>query len=161
MKRDKTEELQAAAEIPKNTLKYITSPSQKENGIPYAAKPFRMFLEKGRIYTWCLCGQSRTQVYFFANKKITVVIFKVFLTSIFFIIIYQFHSLYVMQHIDSICGTLNYDLSDSKSMNPKNIGYVVANRRRIAHFATVRIDRLKFKNHVNINSIVLVNYTSV
>ncbi|RVE48431.1 hypothetical protein evm_006867 [Chilo suppressalis] len=49
-------------EIPKNPLKNVYSASdQKENGIVYDKKPFKLTLEEGRTYSWCLCGRSKSQ----------------------------------------------------------------------------------------------------
>ncbi|XP_065216703.1 CDGSH iron-sulfur domain-containing protein 3, mitochondrial [Planococcus citri] len=50
------------ASIPKNTLEqHISAHRQKGNGLPYDSKPFKMYLEAGKTYTWCLCGQGHTQ----------------------------------------------------------------------------------------------------
>lgn len=33
---------------------------QKENGKVYDKKPFKIHLEAGKKYHWCLCGQSKS-----------------------------------------------------------------------------------------------------
>ncbi|CAB3258997.1 unnamed protein product [Arctia plantaginis] len=49
-------------EIPKNPLSSIyTAANQKENGVVYDKKPFRLNLEAGKTYHWCLCGRSKSQ----------------------------------------------------------------------------------------------------
>ncbi|KRT83888.1 hypothetical protein AMK59_3235, partial [Oryctes borbonicus] len=49
-------------EIPKNVIQdLISADAQKENGIIYDKKPFRMPLEAGKRYSWCLCGRSKKQ----------------------------------------------------------------------------------------------------
>ncbi|XP_057322919.1 CDGSH iron-sulfur domain-containing protein 3, mitochondrial [Microplitis mediator] len=49
-------------EIPVNELQGLFSAqNQKENGKPYDKKPFRMRIEAGKDYQWCLCGQSKSQ----------------------------------------------------------------------------------------------------
>ncbi|KAJ8917395.1 hypothetical protein NQ315_002419 [Exocentrus adspersus] len=49
-------------QIPKNTLeKFITGHKQKDNGFVYDKKPFKITLEAGKRYGWCLCGRSKTQ----------------------------------------------------------------------------------------------------
>ncbi|XP_032528691.2 CDGSH iron-sulfur domain-containing protein 3, mitochondrial [Danaus plexippus] len=49
-------------EIPSNPLKQIYSANnQTENGIVYDRKPFKMMLEAGKSYQWCLCGRSKSQ----------------------------------------------------------------------------------------------------
>ncbi|XP_058808684.1 CDGSH iron-sulfur domain-containing protein 3, mitochondrial [Phymastichus coffea] len=50
------------AQIPTNPLKDVYSASQqKENGKVYDKKPFKILCEEGKIYHWCLCGQSKNQ----------------------------------------------------------------------------------------------------
>ncbi|XP_030759595.1 CDGSH iron-sulfur domain-containing protein 3, mitochondrial [Sitophilus oryzae] len=50
------------SEIPKNKLEGIISADhQSDNGIVYDKKPFRITLEAGRRYSWCLCGRSHRQ----------------------------------------------------------------------------------------------------
>lgn len=55
--------------------------TQPENGAIYDKKPFRLTLEKGKTYSWCLCGKSKSQVnsrtlfllflaYFLATNKV-------------------------------------------------------------------------------------------
>ena len=45
-----------------NPLKEIYSASnQKENGVIYDKKPFKILCEEGKLYHWCLCGQSKNQ----------------------------------------------------------------------------------------------------
>ncbi|XP_050302951.1 CDGSH iron-sulfur domain-containing protein 3, mitochondrial [Anthonomus grandis grandis] len=49
-------------EIPKNKLEpLISAHTQQENGVVYDKKPFRMLLEAGKKYSWCLCGRSHKQ----------------------------------------------------------------------------------------------------
>ncbi|CAK1599256.1 unnamed protein product [Parnassius mnemosyne] len=49
-------------EIPKNPLAPVYSAnSQKDNGIVYDRKPFKVTLEEGKTYHWCLCGRSKSQ----------------------------------------------------------------------------------------------------
>ncbi|PSN52208.1 hypothetical protein C0J52_12764 [Blattella germanica] len=49
--------------IPRNVLKDVyNATNQKDNGKIYDKKPFKMRLEKGKTYSWCLCGQSKSQV---------------------------------------------------------------------------------------------------
>lgn len=49
-------------EIPKNVLADVYSASnQPSNGIIYDKKPFKMTLEAGKSYSWCLCGRSKSQ----------------------------------------------------------------------------------------------------
>ncbi|EFA04864.1 CDGSH iron-sulfur domain-containing protein 3, mitochondrial [Tribolium castaneum] len=51
-----------SAQIPTNALKdVITADKQPENGLVYDKKPFKMPLEAGKRYSWCLCGYSHTQ----------------------------------------------------------------------------------------------------
>ncbi|KAL1502422.1 hypothetical protein ABEB36_007563 [Hypothenemus hampei] len=48
--------------IPKNKLEgIISADSQQENGVIYDKKPFRIQLEAGKKYSWCLCGRSHKQ----------------------------------------------------------------------------------------------------
>ncbi|KAK5638657.1 hypothetical protein RI129_012952, partial [Pyrocoelia pectoralis] len=48
--------------IPKNVLEdKITAHQQKENGTVYDKKPFKITLEAGKKYFWCLCGKSKSQ----------------------------------------------------------------------------------------------------
>jgi hypothetical protein len=55
--------LEDEPEIPQNPLKHFHNASfQPGNGKIYDKKPFRMKLEKGKTYVWCLCGQSKSQV---------------------------------------------------------------------------------------------------
>ncbi|XP_074040179.1 uncharacterized protein [Leptinotarsa decemlineata] len=49
-------------EIPRNILENVISAHQQEgHGIVYDKKPFKMTLEAGKKYSWCLCGRSKTQ----------------------------------------------------------------------------------------------------
>ncbi|XP_011255958.1 CDGSH iron-sulfur domain-containing protein 3, mitochondrial isoform X2 [Camponotus floridanus] len=49
-------------QIPVNLLKdTYGAHHQKKNGVIYDKKPFRMRLEAGKTYSWCLCGQSKSQ----------------------------------------------------------------------------------------------------
>lgn len=49
-------------EVPKNPLEKVYSASQqKDNGIIYDKKPFKITLEAGKTYHWCLCGRSKRQ----------------------------------------------------------------------------------------------------
>ncbi|XP_046741572.1 CDGSH iron-sulfur domain-containing protein 3, mitochondrial [Diprion similis] len=48
--------------IPRNTLKNLFSANeQQDNGKIYDKKPFKMRLEAGKHYHWCLCGKSKSQ----------------------------------------------------------------------------------------------------
>ncbi|XP_060533325.1 CDGSH iron-sulfur domain-containing protein 3, mitochondrial [Cylas formicarius] len=48
--------------IPKNVLENVISAHhQANNGVVYDKKPFRMTLEAGKRYSWCLCGRSKKQ----------------------------------------------------------------------------------------------------
>ncbi|XP_011496668.1 PREDICTED: CDGSH iron-sulfur domain-containing protein 3, mitochondrial [Ceratosolen solmsi marchali] len=48
-------------EIPVNPLKKHYSSNYQVNGEIYDRKPFKMICEEGKIYNWCLCGQSKNQ----------------------------------------------------------------------------------------------------
>ncbi|CAG4928035.1 unnamed protein product [Colias eurytheme] len=49
-------------EIPTNPLASVYSAThQKTNGIVYDKKPFKIALEAGKTYSWCLCGRSKSQ----------------------------------------------------------------------------------------------------
>ncbi|VVC98196.1 CDGSH iron-sulfur domain-containing protein 3, mitochondrial [Leptidea sinapis] len=49
-------------EIPNNSLASVYSANeQKINGIVYDKKPFKVKLEAGKNYLWCLCGRSKSQ----------------------------------------------------------------------------------------------------
>ncbi|XP_053688050.1 CDGSH iron-sulfur domain-containing protein 3, mitochondrial [Sabethes cyaneus] len=49
-------------QIPRNVIADLTSAQhQKENGVIYDKKPFRIELEEGKRYSWCLCGRSKSQ----------------------------------------------------------------------------------------------------
>ncbi|XP_026501136.1 CDGSH iron-sulfur domain-containing protein 3, mitochondrial [Vanessa tameamea] len=49
-------------EIPTNVIKQIYSANdQQTNGIVYDRKPFKLVLEEGKTYHWCLCGRSKSQ----------------------------------------------------------------------------------------------------
>ncbi|GAB1859070.1 Cdgsh iron sulfur domain-containing protein mitochondrial [Camponotus japonicus] len=49
-------------QVPVNLLKDTYSAHlQKKNGLIYDKKPFRMRLQAGKTYSWCLCGQSKSQ----------------------------------------------------------------------------------------------------
>lgn len=48
--------------IPRNLLQDdISAHLQKENGIVYDKRPFKIALEAGKKYSWCLCGKSKNQ----------------------------------------------------------------------------------------------------
>ncbi|XP_018798248.1 PREDICTED: CDGSH iron-sulfur domain-containing protein 3, mitochondrial [Bactrocera latifrons] len=48
--------------IPKNLLEGSqTSHLQPENGAIFDKKPFKIHLEANKIYSWCLCGKSKSQ----------------------------------------------------------------------------------------------------
>uniref|UniRef100_A0A2M3ZBW3 Iron-binding zinc finger CDGSH type domain-containing protein n=1 Tax=Anopheles braziliensis TaxID=58242 RepID=A0A2M3ZBW3_9DIPT len=50
------------AKFPKNVIEHLnTSQEQQTNGVVYDKKPFRMELEEGKRYSWCLCGRSKAQ----------------------------------------------------------------------------------------------------
>lgn len=49
-------------EIPKNELGNTYSAVEQEgNGAIYDKKPFKIRLEEGKTYHWCLCGKSKSQ----------------------------------------------------------------------------------------------------
>ncbi|CAD7077409.1 unnamed protein product [Hermetia illucens] len=51
-----------ATEVPKNILaEEQTGHLQQENGAIYDKKPFKIDLEGGKKYSWCLCGKSKGQ----------------------------------------------------------------------------------------------------
>uniref|UniRef100_A0A182UB40 Iron-binding zinc finger CDGSH type domain-containing protein n=1 Tax=Anopheles melas TaxID=34690 RepID=A0A182UB40_9DIPT len=48
--------------IPKNVIEHLnTAQEQQTNGVVYDKKPFRIELEEGKRYSWCLCGRSKGQ----------------------------------------------------------------------------------------------------
>ncbi|XP_018402833.1 PREDICTED: CDGSH iron-sulfur domain-containing protein 3, mitochondrial [Cyphomyrmex costatus] len=48
--------------IPANPLKDVYSANdQVGTGVIYDKKPFRIQLKAGKIYSWCLCGRSKSQ----------------------------------------------------------------------------------------------------
>ncbi|XP_050072672.1 CDGSH iron-sulfur domain-containing protein 3, mitochondrial [Anopheles maculipalpis] len=48
--------------FPKNVIEHLnTAQEQQTNGVVYDKKPFRMELEEGKRYSWCLCGRSKGQ----------------------------------------------------------------------------------------------------
>ncbi|XP_014486681.1 PREDICTED: CDGSH iron-sulfur domain-containing protein 3, mitochondrial [Dinoponera quadriceps] len=48
--------------IPVNPLRETYSASdQPGNGLIYDKKPFKLHLEAGKNYSWCLCGHSKSQ----------------------------------------------------------------------------------------------------
>lgn len=50
--------------LPKNLLEDIhTASQQTQLGVIYDKRPFKIFLEKGKNYSWCSCGMSRQQVF--------------------------------------------------------------------------------------------------
>lgn len=52
----------AEVEIPKNPLEHLqTAHLQAENGVIFDKKPFKLTLEAGKTYSWCLCGKSKNQ----------------------------------------------------------------------------------------------------
>ncbi|KAL3271307.1 hypothetical protein HHI36_021796 [Cryptolaemus montrouzieri] len=51
-----------SSKIPKNAIENVISAQhQKENGVVYDKKPFKINLEAGKNYSWCLCGRSHNQ----------------------------------------------------------------------------------------------------
>ncbi|XP_034841552.1 CDGSH iron-sulfur domain-containing protein 3, mitochondrial isoform X1 [Maniola hyperantus] len=49
-------------EIPSNPLKKVYAANEQlDNGIVYDRKPFKLTLEEGKTYAWCLCGRSKSQ----------------------------------------------------------------------------------------------------
>ncbi|KAF7268069.1 uncharacterized protein LOC143193748 [Rhynchophorus ferrugineus] len=51
-----------SSDFPKNKLdQVISADKQTENGIVYEKRPFRITLEAGKKYSWCLCGRSHKQ----------------------------------------------------------------------------------------------------
>jgi CDGSH iron-sulfur domain-containing protein 3 len=54
--------LYCTSKVPKNATEHLTSAqNQIENGAIYDKKPFKLHLEEGKNYSWCLCGKSKTQ----------------------------------------------------------------------------------------------------
>ncbi|XP_055610710.1 CDGSH iron-sulfur domain-containing protein 3, mitochondrial [Uranotaenia lowii] len=52
----------SGGDIPKNVIADLqTSQNQQTNGVIYDKKPFRIELEEGKRYSWCLCGKSKSQ----------------------------------------------------------------------------------------------------
>ncbi|BFG06196.1 CDGSH iron-sulfur domain-containing protein 3 mitochondrial [Drosophila madeirensis] len=52
----------AAKTIPKNLLEdKQTAVLQKENGVIFDKRPFKIHLDKDKTYSWCLCGKSKSQ----------------------------------------------------------------------------------------------------
>ncbi|KAH0953214.1 hypothetical protein HN011_009791 [Eciton burchellii] len=48
--------------VPENPLKNMYSANaQPSTGVMYDTKPFKLRLETGKNYSWCLCGQSKNQ----------------------------------------------------------------------------------------------------
>jgi CDGSH-type Zn-finger protein len=48
--------------LPKNLLENVhTASQQKELGVIYDKRPFKISLEKGKKYSWCACGMSHQQ----------------------------------------------------------------------------------------------------
>ncbi|KAI5750319.1 CDGSH iron-sulfur domain-containing protein 3, mitochondrial [Diaphorina citri] len=48
--------------LPVNLLNdYDNMTKQATNGKPYDKKPYKMVLEKDKVYLWCLCGYSKSQ----------------------------------------------------------------------------------------------------
>ncbi|XP_053664429.1 CDGSH iron-sulfur domain-containing protein 3, mitochondrial [Anopheles marshallii] len=48
--------------FPKNVIEHLnTAQEQQTNGVIYDKKPFRMELQEGKRYSWCLCGRSKGQ----------------------------------------------------------------------------------------------------
>lgn len=49
-------------EVPKNAVEdFVNGQHQAENGVVYDKKPFKLHLEAGKSYSWCLCGKSKSQ----------------------------------------------------------------------------------------------------
>jgi len=49
--------------LPKNLLEDVhTAAQQKQLGVIYDKRPFKVILEKDKKYHWCSCGMSRQQV---------------------------------------------------------------------------------------------------
>ncbi|XP_037823171.1 CDGSH iron-sulfur domain-containing protein 3, mitochondrial [Lucilia sericata] len=48
--------------IPKNVLEgNQTAQLQAENGAIFDKKPFKIHLDQNKVYSWCLCGKSKSQ----------------------------------------------------------------------------------------------------
>ncbi|TMW44945.1 hypothetical protein DOY81_009978, partial [Sarcophaga bullata] len=48
--------------IPKNVLEGNQSAQlQGENGVIFDKKPFKIHLDQNKVYSWCLCGKSKSQ----------------------------------------------------------------------------------------------------
>lgn len=48
--------------LPKNILDdYDNMSKQATNGKPYDKMPYKMVLQKDKVYLWCLCGHSKSQ----------------------------------------------------------------------------------------------------
>ncbi|XP_001846291.2 CDGSH iron-sulfur domain-containing protein 3, mitochondrial [Culex quinquefasciatus] len=51
-----------SSEIPKNVIADLsTAQHQQPDGLVYDKKPFKIDLEEGKRYSWCLCGKSKSQ----------------------------------------------------------------------------------------------------
>ncbi|GAB0087870.1 CDGSH iron-sulfur domain-containing protein 3, mitochondrial [Sergentomyia squamirostris] len=49
-------------ELPKNVLEtHQTAQGQSDNGVIYDKKPFKVELDHTKLYSWCLCGKSKSQ----------------------------------------------------------------------------------------------------
>ncbi|KAF2900841.1 hypothetical protein ILUMI_05380 [Ignelater luminosus] len=51
-----------SSDVPRNVVEeFVTANSQPQNGVIYDKKPFKVKLEAGKNYFWCLCGKSKSQ----------------------------------------------------------------------------------------------------
>ncbi|XP_072381022.1 uncharacterized protein [Diabrotica undecimpunctata] len=51
-----------ADKIPTNKVENVISAHRQDtNGVVYDKKPFKIPLEAGKRYSWCLCGRSKSQ----------------------------------------------------------------------------------------------------
>ncbi|KAF5292660.1 hypothetical protein FQR65_LT11212 [Abscondita terminalis] len=61
-----------SGDVPKNVLEdKIAAHQQKSNGSVYDKKPFKITLEAGKKYFWCLCGKSKNQPFCDGTHKDT------------------------------------------------------------------------------------------
>ncbi|KAF5304661.1 hypothetical protein FQR65_LT18843 [Abscondita terminalis] len=61
-----------SGDVPKNVLEdKISAHQQKSNGSVYDKKPFKITLEAGKKYFWCLCGKSKNQPFCDGTHKDT------------------------------------------------------------------------------------------
>uniref|UniRef100_A0A182T0U0 Iron-binding zinc finger CDGSH type domain-containing protein n=1 Tax=Anopheles maculatus TaxID=74869 RepID=A0A182T0U0_9DIPT len=116
--------------FPKNVIEHLnTAQEQQTNGVIYDKKPFRMELEEGKRYSWCLCGRSKGQPLCDGTHKLVQ---------------YKITQRYVMRrpHISS------RNLFGFKWKNPAHIGCATANKRNTGPFAMERTSVKKCKKQL-------------